>query len=184
MLDLLSTLNSIPQTVSDKLNSVASQATGAVAGALGSISSGISAFGTSLTAAAGSLTKSLQSAGNLSPASLSGAAQQVCGALQPQSIYKGLRPYIPQGVGEQPTDKRDSGSGAGPLKFPEDIGSHYIQLDFSKFKQDSPVTKEIKSDPDVTMTVDFFDLGLVFLNDALSKENFILKKSKCRIKCD
>ncbi|NBT09026.1 MAG: hypothetical protein EBS98_09520 [Chitinophagia bacterium] len=147
MPDLLSTLNSIPQTVSDKLNSVASQATGAVAGALGSISSGISAFGTSLTAAAGSLTKSLQSAGNLSPASLSGAAQQVCGALQPQSIYKGLRPYIPQGVGEQPTDKRDSGSGAGPLKFPEDIGSHYIQLDFSKFKQDSPVTKEIKSDP-------------------------------------
>ena len=44
--------------------------------------------------------------------------------------------------------------------------------------------KEIKTDPDVTMTVDFFDLGLVFLNDALSKENFILKKSKCRIKCD
>ena len=147
MSDLLSTLNSIPQTVSDKLNSAASQATGAVTGALGSISSGISGFGTSLTAAAGSLTKALQTAGNLSPASLSGAAQQVCGALQPQSIYKGLRPYIPQGVGEQPTDKRDSDSGAGPLKFPEDIGSHYIQLDFTKFKQNSPVTKEIKSDP-------------------------------------
>jgi predicted O-methyltransferase YrrM len=34
---------------------------------------------------------------------------------------------------------------------------------------------EIKSDPDVTITIDFFAMGLVFFNPDFSKQNFILK---------
>jgi predicted O-methyltransferase YrrM len=34
---------------------------------------------------------------------------------------------------------------------------------------------EIKADPDVTITVDFFVFGLVFFNSGFSKQNFVLK---------
>jgi predicted O-methyltransferase YrrM len=34
---------------------------------------------------------------------------------------------------------------------------------------------EIKADPDVTITVDFFAFGLVFFNSGFSKQNFVLK---------
>lgn len=140
----LQLLNSVPTTVSEKLNSLAQQATGAVAGIGGSISSGINGFGTALGAASGKVSNLLQSAGNLSLPSLSKATQQIVGAVQPTSLYRGAPKGVPFATELQPSDTRPEVS-SSLMRFPDDLGVYFIKFEFSQMAKDNVLNKEIRT---------------------------------------
>jgi len=142
----LQTLNSVATTVSDKVSSLATKASGAVSGVNGSVSSGVNGFSTSLGAASSELNKQLQKVGNLSLPSLSAATSQVVGALQPQSMYRGLQKRNLPPTEKQPSETREEKTDT-MLRFPANLGAHYIQIEFTSFAAKSPIAPQIKQKP-------------------------------------
>lgn len=131
--------NQVQTTVSDKLSSIAQTGLGTVSGLAGSLSSGASAAASAFGAFAGRA-KSLLSAGNLSPAALAGTAAQQVKALAPSSIYAGLpKPAAANPPREIRPEMAMIRKQTGSLKFPSDLGDHFIQFHFSEMAQKSPL---------------------------------------------
>lgn len=130
-------------TVSDKLQQIGQQGLSTVTGFAGTLSSGASQ--SSAFSAFADKSASLLKQGNLSPAALSGAAAQVTEALQPTSIYNGVPKPSTTFTTERPTTTKPAVETT--LKFPADLGEHYVQFIFETYKKDSPLAKEIKTQP-------------------------------------
>jgi len=131
-------------TVSDKLQQIGQQGLGTVTGFAGTLSSGASQTASSFNAFADKSGVLLKQ-GNLSLASLPSTATQVTEALQPTSIYRGVpkQPTVP--TESKPESSRPKLITS--LKFPEDLGEHYVQFIFETYRRDSPLAKEIKTEP-------------------------------------
>lgn len=131
-------------TVSDKLQQIGQQGLGTITGFAGTLSSGASQAASAFNAFAGK-TSDLLKQGNLSASALSGAAAQITEALQPSSIYKGVPKQAAIPTESKPEMSRPKM--ATTLKFPSDLGEHYVQFIFETYKKDSPLAKEIKTQP-------------------------------------
>ncbi len=131
-------------TVSDKLQQIGQQGLSTITGFAGTLSSGASQASSAFNAFADK-SASLLKQGNFSSAALSGAAAQVTESLQPTSIYRG----VPKPTGVFTETKPEAGQQklTTPLKFPEDLGEHYVQFIFETYKRESPLLKEIKTQP-------------------------------------
>jgi len=142
-----SVVNQIQSTVSDKLSAGASAAMGSISSIGGTLSSGASAAASAFSAFSGQA-KNLLSAGNLSPAALKGAAAQQVKALDPTSNFKGipLPAVAATPTAEQPQETMRPDK-KGYLRFPLDIGDHFIQFAFSDFIRDNPIAKDKVKDP-------------------------------------
>ena len=132
-------------TISDKIKEIGQQGLGTVSGVVGTLSSGATQSAAAFGAFVDRSTNLLKQS-NITPAALAGAAAQVTESLQQTSIYKGILKGAPVATEKQPEETRRV-SGGNVLKFPADLGDHYVQFTFASFKQDSPVTKQIKTEP-------------------------------------
>ena len=132
-------------TVSDKFTALGQQGLAAVSGFPGTLSGGTSSAAQAFNAFSDKASALLKQ-GNISPAALTGAALQVTNALQQSSIFKGVprAGFVP--TEKQPEESRKA-NGVNVFKFPRDLGDHYIEIKFEMFKKDSPLMKEIKTEP-------------------------------------
>lgn len=131
-------------TVSDKLQEIGQQGLGTVSGFAGSLSSGASSAASAFNAFVDK-SSALLKQGNLSGASLSGAAAQIVEALQPSSIFRGVPKQAAIPTESKPENSRPAM--VSTLKFPSDLGEHYVQFVFEMYKKDSPLAKDIKTQP-------------------------------------
>lgn len=137
-------INQIADTISQKLTAGAQEAMGSISGALsGTLSSGMTGATSmlnALSAGAGKL--------GLSSQSLNAAVSQVTNALDLTSTFKGL-PKTQLTVVQAKPEQTRSAQINKPyhLKFPEDLGEHYIQFTFKSFNQNSPIDRVAQVDP-------------------------------------
>lgn len=130
-------------TVSQKLTGLTNSGLSAVNGAAGTLSSGITAGfnvgASALNAFASNASNALRT-GGFSFTTLNQQAAQVTQGLAPTSIYKGI-PFVPkQFEQDQPqVVMNQQRQDTNVLRFPEDIGLHYILFTFSSFAQKSPI---------------------------------------------
>ena len=130
--------NQVASTVSEKLAAGAREATGAINGIAGSIAATVTPLGSAMNA----LTTQLgpQLGPNLSPQGLNAAVSQFVRTLDQTTMFRGLPAPKLEVVQEKPEQTRLS-EDPSILKFPSDLGKHFVQLTFKSFSQNSPVDR-------------------------------------------
>ena len=138
-------VNQLATTVSQKISAGFSEAAGTVTGAIsGTLSTSATGSGSILTALT---SKASQLTGlNLSAQGFSAAASQIANALDTTSTFKGL-PKAKLEVFEAKPEQTRVHESVNVLKFPSDLGIHFIALDFKSFSQNSPVDRVKNVDP-------------------------------------
>ncbi len=130
--------NQVASTVSEKLAAGAREATGAINGIAGSVAATVTPLGSAMEA----LTTQLgtQLGPNMSPQGLSTAVSQFVKTLDQTTMFRGLPAPRLDIFQEKPEETR-SNEGPATLKFPNDLGKHFVQLTFKSFSQNSPVDR-------------------------------------------
>jgi hypothetical protein len=130
--------NQVAATVNEKLAAGVREATGAINGISGSIAATVSPLGSAMQA----LTTQLgsQMGPNMSPQGLSTAVSQFVKTLDQTTLFRGLPAPRLDIIQEKPEQTRQN-EGAATLKFPSDLGKHFVQLTFKSFSQNSPVDR-------------------------------------------
>lgn len=134
-------INQIAETVSQKISASAQDAMGVVGGLTSTVTNGAASAFNALSSSVSKL--------GLSPQSLNAAVSQVTNALDATSLFSKGLPRSTLNVTEaKPEETRAAQKGDDvALKFPSDLGKHFIQLKFVSFSQNSPVASVAKVDP-------------------------------------
>ena len=133
-------INQIAETVSQKISASAQNAMGAVGGLMSTATNGAASMLNALSSSVSKL--------GLSPQSLSAAVTQVTNALDATPSFKGLPKSPSQVTQARPEETHESQSFSPlPLKFPSDLGKHFVQFDFVSFSQRSVIDRVAMVDP-------------------------------------
>lgn len=130
--------NQVASTVSEKLAAGAREATGAINGIAGSVAATATSFGSAMNALSTQLGPQLGP--DLSPQGLSAAVSQFAKALDQTTMFRGLPAPKLEIVQEKPEQTRLN-EDPSVLKFPSDLGKHFVQLTFKSFSQNSPIDR-------------------------------------------